>query len=84
MDEEIRITAEDMLRRGTERAREVFRTLKPCPECGSGKVELGLDDACTEGRFLCTECKTLGPMGDSTWECARLWNAFAKETRRDG
>lgn len=77
-DRPIRIKAMDISREGTRRAREVFRTLQPCPDCGSRKVELGLDDACDEGRFLCTDCNHLGPMGRSTWECARLWNEAAK------
>lgn len=63
-------------------ARQILETLEewpakitlPCPKCGNDKI------ICSSYpfRFICTECQTSGPTGQSQKEAMELWN-----TRRD-
>lgn len=48
-------------------------TIKPCPFCGNGDVEI---DEVGTGEFalLCPECRCIGPICDTVMEAIKYWN----------
>lgn len=50
-------------------------SLDPCPECGSGHIELTGNPFISGKRWVaCCQCRHTGPLGDTEWEAIAGWN----------